>query len=132
MSKKTKNTILALVALLALVIVAAGAFILTRPETAKGSKSITFTVVDNNSKETEYKIKTDEEYLAKALENEGYIVYDASGLYNTICGITADYNADGAWWAIYSGGEMASVGMNELPIVDGGEYEAVYTKGFAS
>ncbi len=132
MSKKTKGAVIAAVALVLVIAVAVGAYFLTRPETEQGSKSITFTIVDEAKAEKEFAIKTDEEYLAKALEEENLIIYDASGYYTTINGITADYNKDGAWWAIYVGEEMASVGLNEIPVTDGGNYEAVYTIGFAS
>ena len=132
MSKKTKNAVIAAVALVLVIAVAVGAYFLTRPETEIGEKSITFTIVDNEKVEKDFLIKTNEEYLAKALEAEGLITYDTAGLYTTINGVTADYNADGAWWAIYIGDEMASVGLNEIPVTDGGEYGAVYTIGFAS
>ncbi len=132
MSKKTKGALIAAVALLLVIAVALGVSFFTKPETEQGSKSITFTIVDKGKAENDFIIKTDEEYLAKALENEGLIIYDAQGLYTTINGITADYNKDGAWWAIYIGEEMAPVGLNDIPVTDGGEYEAVYTIGFAS
>ncbi len=130
MSKKTKISVV-LAAVLVLLIAAGGfLWLKNRPETVDGAKSITFTVVYKDSTQDVFEINTDEEYLANALVNEEIITYDASGLYTTINGVTANYNIDGGWWNIKSGGETASVGMNELPITDGGEYEAVYTTEF--
>ena len=130
MSKKTKITVITAIALVVVIALAAGAYFMTRPETNEGAKTITFTVIDKEKVEKPFTIETDEEYLANALVNEGIIIYNESGLYTTINGITADYNVDGGWWAVYEGGKMASVGLNELPIQDGGEYEAVYTTEF--
>ena len=132
MSKKTKITVITAVSLLVVIALAAGAWFMTRPQTHEGEKDITFTVVYKDKTEEVIEIDTDEEYLAKALEAEGIIVYEPSGLYTTIKGVTADYNVDGGWWAIYVGEEMAQVGLNEIPVTDGGSYEAVYTIGFAA
>ena len=73
-------------------------------------------------------LETDEKYLANALADEGIITYDEGGFYTTVNGITADYNADGAWWCVTKSGEMTMVGMNELELADGDKYEITYTK----
>lgn len=132
MSKKTKITVITAVSLLVVIALAAGVWFMTRPQTQQGEKDITFKVVHKDKTEEVIEIDTDEEFLAKALEAEGIITYEPSGLYTTVNGVTADYNVDGGWWAVYIGGEMAQVGLNEIPITDGGEYEAVYTIGFAA
>lgn len=132
MSKKTKNTVIAALALVVVIALAVGVYFMTCPQASEGEKSITFTVVYKDKTSEVIEIDTDEEYLAGALVNKGIITYDASGMYTTINGATADYNVDGGWWCINADGVMASVGMNELPIYDGGQYEAVYTIGFAS
>lgn len=131
MSKKSKITVVAAVALAVVIALAAGVWFISRPQTQEGEKCISFTVVYKDETKDELNIETDEEYLANALANEGIITYDNSGFYTTIKGVTADYNTDGGWWAIYIGDEMASVGLNEIPVTDGGIYSAVYTVGFA-
>ncbi len=73
-------------------------------------------------------LETDEKYLANALADEGIITYDEGGFYTTVNGITADYDADGAWWCVTKSGEMTMVGMNELELADGDKYEITYTK----
>lgn len=132
MSKKTKITVIAAVSLLVVITLAVGVYFMTRPQASEGEKDITFTIVYKDKTEEVIEINTDAEFLADALVEEGIIAYEPSGLYTTIKGVTADYNVDGGWWAVYVGEEMAQVGLNELPVQDGGEYEAVYTIGFAA
>ena len=40
----------------------------------------------------------------------------------TVNGITADYDADGVYWAFYINGEYAQTGVDTTPIVEGEEY----------
>ena len=91
-------------------------------------KTVTFKVVYEDGSEKAYEIKTEKGILAEALVDEGIIEYDDSGFYTTIDGVTADYNADGAWWRITKGGEMLNYGLNDITIKDGETYEATYTK----
>ncbi len=132
MSKKTKITVVLAVVLATVVALAAGIWFITRPETDDGAKDITFTVVYKDATREEFKINTDAKYLADALVEEGIITYEESGIYSTINGVTADYSVDGGWWCIYVEGESSNLGMNELPVTDGGNYEAVYTIGFVA
>lgn len=132
MSKSKKITIIAVVALALAIILAAGAWFFTRPETTEGSKNITFTVVYKDKTSDKFEISTDALFLAEALVEKELIVYDESGLYTTINGVTADYSVDGGWWCIYDGEQPASVGINDIPVTDGGVYEAVYTTEFVS
>ncbi len=129
---KSKKTLIAVVALVLAVAAAVTIWLVTRPEAEVGSKTITFTVVYKDKTEEEFSINTDAEFLADALTEKELIVYDASGMYTTINGVTADYSVDGGWWCVYEGEQMAMVGMNDLPITDGGEYAAVYTTEFVS
>lgn len=132
MSKSKKITIIAVVALALAIILAAGAWFFTRPETTEGSKNITFTVVYKDKTSEKFEISTDALFLAEALVEKELIVYDASGLYTTINGVTADYSVDGGWWCIYEGDEPSNLGLNDIPVTDGGVYEAVYTTEFVS
>ena len=93
-------------------------------------KTITFTVVDNQQKETAYTIETTAEKLADALLEEGIIAEKASdGYYTTIAGITADYAKDQSWWCLTQDGEMTNYGLNDQTIKDGDKFEATYTIG---
>lgn len=91
-------------------------------------KTVFFKIVFEDKTEKTVQISTEKAALADALAEAGLIEYDKTGLYTTIDGVTADYNKDGAWWCITKGGEMVSVGMNDLQIADGESYEATYTK----
>ena len=130
MSKKQK--LLTIVGGVILIALAAVALLLWNGFSAKpeeGNKQITFELIDKDGSSKEFSIKTDAEYLADALAEEELIAYDKGGLYTTIDGITCDWEKDKAYWAISIDGEYAMVGMNEIPIQDGGHYEATYTKG---
>lgn len=124
--------VLIICGILLVVLVAAAAIIMaaTSAKTEAGSKTITFELIDKDGKSESFEISTDAEFLADALVEKGLITYDEAGLYSTINGITADWNADQGWWNISKSGEALAVGMNEQPIADGEHYEATYTIGF--
>ena len=92
-----------------------GAYTISVDVTAE-DKTVTFTV------------HTDAENLRAALEPLGLIAGDESelGLYiKTVNGISADYEADGYYWALYIDGEYAMTGVDTTPVTDGGEYALV-------
>lgn len=129
---KNKKIIIGMSVILAvLVAVFAGIFIATRPETEKGNKNISVTVVFADKTEKEYSIKTDAEYLADALNEKGLLNEEEykknDGLYTIVAEERADYNKDGSWWCVTKDGEMTTVGMNELPIADGDKFEITNT-----
>ena len=80
---KNKKLILIAVALIACVAVMLGIFVVTRPETVSGAKTITVTVVHKDGSEKVFTCATDEEYLGKVLVNENIVVgnYGEFGLY---------------------------------------------------
>lgn len=129
---KNKKIIIGLSVFLAVIIaVFAGIFIANRPETQKGSKNISVTVVFADKSEKDYEISTDAEYLADALHEEGLIKDDeyekGDGMYTYVADERADYTLDGSWWCVTQEGEMTTVGMNELPIADGDSFEITNT-----
>lgn len=99
-----------------------------KPET--GSKALTFEVVLQDGTSKEYAMKTDAEYLADALVEEGLVTYAEDGMYTTIADVTADWSKDESWWCISKDGVSLTVGMNDQPIADGEHYEATYTIGY--
>ncbi len=127
---KNKKLIVGLSVALAVIIgVFAAVLILNRPETNEGDKQILVTVVYEDKTEKEFEIDTDAEFLGQALLEEELVTkeeYEA-GFYIVIDGVRADYTLDGAWWCVTKGGEMTSVGMNELAIADGDEFEITHT-----
>ena len=84
-------------------------------EVKVGEQAITFTV------------HTDEEMLGAALVAH-YLIEGEDGLYTKVNGMVADYNVDQSYWAFYVNGEFAMVGLDDTPIVDGENYQLVYTK----
>lgn len=76
-------------------------------------------------------INTDAQNLEEALL-ENQLVQGEEGAYGlyikTVNGILADYDVDGAYWAMYKDGEYLTTGANEISITSGEHYELVYTK----
>ena len=88
-------------------------------EVKAGDKSVTIT------------IKTDREMLSDALLDNKLVDADAgsAGLFiNSVIGMSADYDKDGAYWGFFQNGEYALNGVESTPISDGDHYELVYTK----
>lgn len=93
--------------------------------------SITVEVKGPDEKTETFTISTDADNLGDALVNEGLVQGEESeyGLYiKTVNGITADYDTDGSYWALYKGGEYLTTGADSTPISNGDSFEIVYTK----
>ena len=129
---KNRKMILVAVALIACVAVMLGIFLVTRPETVAGGKTITVTVVHKDGSEKVFTCTTEEEKLGPVLVAENIVApeYGEFGLYfNTADGETADYSVDGGWWQVFVGEEAAMLGADSLPIADGDTFKIVYTIG---
>ena len=137
MSEKTnggnkKKIILAVGALALVAVIFAGIYFALAPKASAGSKDITIEVIDDEQKSVVYEVSTDAEYLGDAVrETEGLTVDGTDGEYgmmvNTVNGVVADYNENGAYWAFYVDGEYCMYGMDEQPIADGQAYQIIYT-----
>ncbi len=150
---KNKKTIIALIALVAVIGLMAGIWYATRqtpedpdPETtgsteAKPSetgsvsteptfaKTFTLIVIHSDGGEKSFTIGTNQTYLADALLDEQLIVEsDSPGMYTVVDGETADYNVDQSYWGFFVGEDYAMEGMNTTVIQDGAVYKLVYTK----
>ena len=92
----------------------------------------TFTVTDADGKSTDFTLTiSDGEKLSDALAAAGIISEEeaAAGFVTTVNGVTADYNADGAWWCLTdASGEMTTVGVADIELHDGDSYAFTYTK----
>lgn len=128
---KNKKTILSVVALVLVVAVFVGVYLLTRPEVSQGSKAITVTVVHKDGTEKVFSYRTDETYLGPVLVKEGLIVMDdaQSGMFHTVDGVKLIWERDKAYWALYIGEEYGMKGVNDTPIADGDSFKLVYTLG---
>ncbi len=127
---KKKGLIIALSVILVAIIAVFGV-LLAKGELdfQKGNKNITVTVVYEDKTEKEFEIFTDAENLGDALFEKKLVpeTEHTTGFYSTVDGVRADYMLDKAWWCFTKGGEMTTVGANELPIVDGDEFEITHT-----
>lgn len=128
---KNKKTVLAVIALAALIAVLAGVYFATRPEASQGSKAITVTVVHADGSSKDFKYRTDAEKLGAFLEEKGLIESKGAdeGMFHTVDGEKADWNVNQSYWAFYLGEEYAMTGIYDTNITDGAVYKLVYTLG---
>lgn len=125
----------AIVIIAAVLVVMGVVYGLFANKTSAGSKSVTVAVVDDQGAKTEYSCKTDAEYLLdvlEELETDGLTVSGEDSSYglmvDTVNGLRADYEADGAYWYFYVNGEACMNGVSTEPVHDGDAFEIVYTK----
>ena len=127
---KNKKLVIAALALLVVIGLMAGVWMATRPETETGSKAYSVTVVHKDGTVKDFAYRTDAEYLAEALLEEGLVSGEDSqyGLtIITVDGEDAVWDTDNAYWAIWIGEEMAMTGASEIPVYDGSTYKLEYT-----
>lgn len=132
MNAQTKKLLIAAGALLVLIGVFAGVWFAARPAMSQGAKTITVEVVHADGNRKTFTYHTDEECLGPVLLAEGLIEGEMGkpGFFITaVDGETADYDADGAYWALYQGEEYATQGVDTTPIQDGDTFSLVYTSG---
>ncbi len=129
--KKQTKLIIAVAVIVAVVVVMAGIYFATRPDTAQGAKTITVEVVHGDGSSKDFTYHTDSEYLGEVLLAEGLVAGDQGefGLYIlTVDGEDAIFEESGAYWALYQNGEMTTTGADTTPIQDGDSFQLVYTK----
>ena len=101
-------------------------------ESSEAAAEATFTVVDADGNSTEIALSiTEGEKLSDALVAAGVISKEeaAAGFVTTVNGVTADHNADGAWWCLTdAAGEMTTVGVADIELHNGDSYAFTYTK----
>ena len=82
-------------------------------------------MTDKDGNETQFEIHTDKETVGEALQELNLIDGEEGeyGLFvKTVNGITADYDADGVYWAFYVNGEYAASGVDVTQITEGDSY----------
>ena len=127
--KNKKNIIT--VAILALLIAALTVvYVISRPETQVGSKAYSVTVIHSEGDQEVFLLKTDAEYLGEALL-EAELIAGEDGPYGltviTVDGEEAVWDRDHAYWCIWIGEEMATVGISDIPVYDGSVFTLEYT-----
>ena len=97
----------------------------------EGNTSFTFTVADIDGNESVFEVKTDKTTVGEALLDTGIIAGDDGefGLYvKEVNGITADFDADGTYWAFFINGEYAMTGVDETDVEAGASYALMVEK----
>ncbi len=132
-TKKTNRKIIIGAAILVVLIAAfLIIFNVLRDKPAKGSKSVTLEVLNQENQTSEYSVQTDAEFLRQAMEEaEGFTFDGEEGQYGftlfTINGETHDWNVDGSYWAVYVNGEYGQYGIDSQPVKDGDVFRFEYT-----
>lgn len=130
--KNNKKIIIGVIALIVLVAVAALVYVKFSVKPVAGAKELTIEVTDNEGATTTYDVHTDAEYLRQAMEETEGLTFDGTEseyglMVETVNGVTADYNSDGAYWAFYVNGNYCEYGIDSQPVQDGETYAIVYT-----
>ena len=129
---KNKKMVIAAVALVLVIALMGGLFLMTRPETAEGNKSFTVTVVHKDGSEKVFEYKSNEEFLGPVLLAEGLVEGEMSTyglMIHSVDGEIADWNVDQGYWALFIGEEYATTGADTTPVKDGDVFKLVYTIG---
>ncbi|HOA85381.1 MAG: DUF4430 domain-containing protein [Clostridiales bacterium] len=102
-------------------------------DTTLGSGAVTIVLrVEAGEKSIDLAIKTDKTTLADALAEHNLVGGEQSTyglMIKYVNGIRADFDLDGAYWALYKNGEYATTGADSTVIADGEQYALVYEKG---
>lgn len=130
--KNTKNIILAVAALAAVIVVLLGVYYFTKEKPTQGSKTITVEVVHKDGKSASFTYTTDKEYLGEVLTEEK-LVDGETGEYGmfitTADGETAD-ESNQEWWCITKSHEQLNTSADQTPITNGDAFELTLTVGY--
>ncbi len=107
-----------------------------KPAAVAGQKHVVLEVKDDKGAVKSYSADTNASYLADLMDemkSTSDFAYEAEngdyGLFvQSVNGLTADYNTDQSYWAVYVNGEYASYGISEQPVADGDTYTLAYEK----
>lgn len=127
-----KKIVITAAAVAAIAVIFGVIYVNFAPKATAGAKKITVEVADDKQESQTYTIQTNQEYLRQALEEtEGLAIEGTESEYGlmveTINGVTADYNTNGAYWAFYVDGDYCNYSVDQQPLEDGQAYRIVYT-----
>ena len=129
---KNKKMIFAALALVLVIAALIGIYAATRPEAVEGQKNVTIVIVYEDGTEKKLEYATACESLADLLlEKElvtGYTSEEYGFTIESVDGITLDWSADGAYWALYEGDAYATTSAAGIMLTEGGIYKLVYEK----
>ena len=96
-----------------------------------GATAMSVEVTDADGNKIAFEVHTDAKTVGAALQELNLISGEESeyGLYiKQVLGITADYNADGTYWAFYIDGQYATTGADLTNIKPGSVYSFAVEK----
>lgn len=129
---KNKRGLVLLGLLAVLTLLFLGIYMINRPASVDGAKTITVKVIHQDASAKAFTYETQAEYLGEVLRAEGLVQGEegAYGFYITEAdGERAVFGTDGAYWAIYQGDAYTAAGVDQTPIADGDAFSLVYTAG---
>lgn len=129
---KDKKKLLLILIPVVLILALVAVFFIFKPQVFGGSKNIVIDVIDNAGTTTEYKVKTDAEYLRQAMEETDGLSFSGEEsqygmMVNEINGVVADYSVDQAYWSFYVNDEYCNYGIDSQPVADGDTFRIEYT-----
>ncbi|MBQ7670943.1 MAG: DUF4430 domain-containing protein [Clostridia bacterium] len=104
----------------------------TSSDTDAAEVTVTIEITDDKGEKTSKEYTSSAATLADLLKENDLVEGEDSayGFYITaVNGITADYEKDGAYWALYKNGEYMMTGADGETLEAGAVYGLVYTKG---
>lgn len=132
MDKRTRQILIAAGVLVVLLAVAAGVWMRFGPKGTGGTKQVTVRVVYADKTQKAFPLRTNAEFLGRALEEAGLAQGEQGpyGLYiKTVDGVTADESKQ-QWWCLTKGGETVMTGADATPVADGDVFELTLTEGY--
>lgn len=108
-------------------------YMVSKPVPMAGDKTISIAVVYEDGHSDTYEVTTETQYLKNAADEipeltiEGTTTEEFGMMMIEVNGIRADYQLDGAYWALLNNGEPCNYGISMQPIKDGEHYSIVYT-----
>ena len=127
---KNKKLVIAAVVLALVIALMAGLYLTNRPQAVEGGKQVTLVIIHKDGTEKKLEYAIDLEFLSELLlEKElvtGYASEEFGFTIESVDGVTADWEKDNAYWALYEGEEYATASAAGIVLIDGGIYKLVY------
>ena len=135
-TEKNKSIRVWIIGLLAAALLMFGLYTVFKPKAVSGSKNVSVEVVNDQGESLSFGKTTDAEYLRQFMDelsettDFSYAGSDEGGMFyvTTVNGLTADFNKDGAYWAVYVNGEYGMYSVDEQPVADGDVFRFAYEK----
>lgn len=130
--KTSRKPFIGIAVFFAAAVILTAVFFIFREKPAEGIKNIVIEVTGKETEPVSYDVQTDAEYLRQAMEEAEGLTFSGTEseyglMVETVNGDTADFAADGAYWAFYVNNEYCNYGIDTQPVEDGDVFAIVYT-----